>query len=290
MRRFAYEKPGHTGDALSAMGEGAALLAGGTDLLVAMKAGRVAVDRVVDLGGIAGMDRITFGGGIRIGALATIREIECSEELRRRVPLLPEAAATVASVQIRNRATIGGNLCNASPASDMSVALLATGCRVKAISMEGIRTVGIADLFTGPGRTVLGGREILTEVVLPEGIERRKGIFLKLGQRRAMEISIVNMALCAEMEEGSGVCREIRIAMGAVAPTPMRARKAEAYLAGTAPDERRIARAVEIAAEECSPITDLRASADYRRDMVAVLAKRGINALLAGGKVPAGGR
>jgi len=180
----------------------------------------------------------------------------------------------MASPQVRNRGTIAGNICNAVPSADSAPALLTIGARLKLISQKSQRTVGIEDFFTGPSRTALTDEEILAEILLPDMPPNSKGVYLKLTPRRAMDLAIVGVAAVAVPEDG--VCKDIRIALGAVAPTPLRAKKAEEVLKGQKFDDNLIEKAAKTAAGQARPIDDHRASAEYRRDMVEVLVRRAI--------------
>jgi len=252
-------------------------LAGGTDLVLRMKNGLEQPRAVVNLKRLEALRGIALDeeGGLRIGALTPLREVQRSEVLHRRYPAVAHAARVLASEQIRSVATIGGNLCNASPAADMPPPLLVHDAEVRLVSLHGERTLPLAEFFTGPGQTVLRPGELLREVVLPP--PRGEAVYLKLTPRAAMDIAVVGVAVCLAVRDG--VCEHIRIALGAVAPIPLRARRAEAVLQGQALTAERIAQAAEAAADECSPIDDVRASAWYRRRMVQVLTRRALTRL-----------
>ena len=205
-----------------------------------------------------------------------MRDVEISPLIREKIPALSEAAGTLGSIQIRNRATIGGNLCHGSPAADMAAILLAMNCEVKIATGNGAKTIGLDQFFTGPNRTVLKRNEILSQLIIPKEIEQFKGIYLKHGPRKAMDIGIVNIAILLDADAGSGLCNQIMIALGAVAPRPIRAKKAEALLNGNAKlNPEVIQKAAEAAASEATPITDFRASAGYRKDLVKNLVAKG---------------
>ena len=282
MKRFDYIRPGNMDDALAALrtNDDPYLLAGGTDLLVGMKTKAVKPQCLIDLKGIPGLDGIEYDNGFKLGALATVREIEVSALIREKIPALSEAAETLGSIQIRNRATIGGNLCHGSPAADMAVMLLAMDCELSIATQNGIQTIGLDQFFTGPNSTALNRNEVLSQILIPKKIEQFKGIYLKHGPRKAMDIGIVNIAILLDADPGSGFCNRIMIAMGAVAPRPIRAKKAEALLNGGNLTPESIQNAAEAAAGEAMPITDFRASADYRRELVKSLIVKGIQQLL----------
>jgi carbon-monoxide dehydrogenase medium subunit len=283
MKGFDYIRPDSMVDAMAALREkdNPCLLAGGTDLLIGMKTNTVRPRCVIDLKGVPDIDRIEYNGGFKIGALATTRDIEVSPLLREKIPALSEAAATLGSIQIRNRATVGGNLCHGSPAADMAAILLAMDGQAKIVSDNGEKTIGLEQFFTGPNRTALGEHDILAQIVIPEKMAQFKGVYLKHGPRKAMDIGIVNIAIVLDADFKSGMCNQIRVALGAVAPTPIRAKKAEALLNGNELKPDLIDKAAATAAGETNPITDFRASAGYRKDLVKNLVARGIHQILA---------
>jgi carbon-monoxide dehydrogenase medium subunit len=287
MKNFVYLKPSRIEDAISALREydDAYLLAGGTDLLVGMKNKTIEPKHIIALKGIPKIDSIGFETGFKIGSLTTIREIEVSKVVREKIPLLGQAAGNLGSIQVRNQATIGGNLCNASPAADMAIALLAMDSKVRIASINNEKVIGLDQFFTGPGSTVLNRHDILLEIIIPNDIEQFKGIFIKLGNRNAMEIGIVNIAILLDADFKSGMCKDIKIALGAVAPTVIRARKAEEQLKGNTLNPELISEASEVASQETNPISDLRASAEYRKNMVKTLVGRGIREILKSNKV-----
>jgi len=277
--KFNYLAPTTLDEALSLLAQHqgkARVIAGGTDLVPKLKRREIgAPDYVIDLKGIAGLDEIKQDAhGLTIGALVTIGAVETSPQIQQKFGILAQAAQSMASPQVRNRGTIAGNICNAVPSADSAPALLTIGARLKLISQKGQRTVGIEDFFTGPSRTALTDEEILAEILLPDMPPNSKGVYLKLTPRRAMDLAIVGVAAVAVPEDG--VCKDIRIALGAVAPTPLRAKKAEEVLKGQKFDDNLIEKAAKTAAGQARPIDDHRASAEYRRDMVEVLVRRAI--------------
>jgi carbon-monoxide dehydrogenase medium subunit len=281
MKRFAYLRPGNMEDAIAALqaNDEPYLLAGGTDLLIAMKTKTVKPECLIDLKGIPGIDGIEYDNGFKIGALTTVRDIEVSPLIRQKIPVLSEAAETLGSIQIRNRATIGGNLCHGSPAADMAAILLAMNCEVKIVSDNGAKTMGLDPFFIGPNKTVLNRNEVLSQIIIPKEIELFRGVYLKHGPRKAMDIGIVNVAILLDAD-ASGFCNQIMIALGAVAPRPIRAQKAEALLNGNELNPAAIQKAAAAAANETDPITDFRASAGYRKDLVKNLVAKGIHQIL----------
>ena len=267
---------------LSQYGVRAKVFAGGTDLVPKLKRREFGTpEYLIDLKNIPDWDYINYSleSGLKIGPLASIRSIENSPVIKEKFNVLAEAARSMASVQIRNRGTIAGNICNAVPSADSAPALLTLDARLKLVSTKGERTVNINDFFTGPSTTVLKADEILTEIQIPSQPASAGGKYLKLTPRSAMDLAIVGVAI--QILADCGTCNEIRIALGAVSPTPMRAKKAENFLKGQGLTPDLIGKTAEIAGTECSPITDHRASKEYRCEMVKVLTKRAINEAIA---------
>ena len=282
MKPFDYIRPGNMEDAIAALQakDEPYLLAGGTDLLIGMKTNAVKPKCLIDLKGIPGIDCIEYDNGFKLGALTTVRDVEVSPLIREKIPALSEAAASLGSIQIRNRATIGGNLCHGSPAADMAVILLAMNCELQIATGNGAKTMGLDQFFTGPNSTVLNRNEVLAQIIIPKEIEQFKGIYLKHGPRKAMDIGIVNIAILLDADVSSGFCNQIMIALGAVAPRPIRAKKAEALLNANRLTPELIQEAAEAASDEATPISDFRASAGYRRDLVKNLVAKGIDQIL----------
>ncbi len=270
MKRFDYVRPGNMQDAIAALqaNDEPYLLAGGTDLLIGMKTNAVKPKCLIDLKGIPGLDCIEYNNGFKLGTLTTVQDVEASPLIREKIPALSEAAGTLGSIQIRNRATIGGNLCHGSPAADMAAILLAMNCELQIATGNGTKTIGLDQFFTGPNSTVLNRNEVLSQIIIPKEIEQFKGIYLKHGPRKAMDIGIVNIAILLDADVSGGFCNQIMIALGAVAPRPIRAKKAEALLNANRLTPELIQVAAEAASDEATPITDFRASAAYRKELV----------------------
>lgn len=259
----------------------ASILAGGTDLLVKVKEELVEPRYVVNIKRIPGLSYITFDEeGLKIGALTLFRDIARSEILRDKYPALHLAAQKMGSPLIRNLATLGGNLSQSSPSADSAPPLLVYNAQVKLVSSSGERKVPLEDFFLGPGENASTDNEILTEVQVPEPGSQTKSTFMKLSRRKGMDLSIVNAAAFIKPDSSDGACKDIKIALGAVAPVPMRAKKAEQALIGKKLDPASVRKAALIAQEEVSPISDVRASAEYRLDMVRVLTEKVILELL----------
>jgi CO/xanthine dehydrogenase FAD-binding subunit len=279
--RFEYLTPKTIAEALSLLSqykERAKVIAGGTDAVPQLKRREIKVPQyIIDLKGIPGLDYIKYDevGGLALGALATIHAVETSSIIQEKFSILFQAAQSMASPQVRNRGTIVGNICNAVPSADTATALLTLEARLKLISQQGERMINVEEFFTGPNRTVLAAEEILREIQIPGLPPHAKGIYLKLTPRRAMDLAIVGVAVVVIPKDG--LCNDIRIALGAVAPTPIRAKRAESILKGQKFDDKAIKKAAQTAAEESKPIDDHRASAEYRREMVKILTRRAIN-------------
>ncbi len=260
---------------------------GGTDLLIRARGGFVKPQAVVDLKGLPGMREILPGrdGWLIIGAGCTMNQVATHPLVQARYDLLVQACNSVASYQLRNRATIGGNCCNASPAADTAPALYCLEAMAEVYGSQGIRRIPIAQFFVGPGKTALRAGEFLTALHLPPAPASSRGVFNKLGRTKVGDISLVSVAVYRRSDDSPAAAVEWRIALGAVGPTPLRATEAEAALAQDASPEG-IRRAAALAAAAARPIDDIRASAAYRRAMVAVLVRRGAEAVLA--DLPAG--
>jgi carbon-monoxide dehydrogenase medium subunit len=260
-------------------GAGGYFLAGGTDLVIAIKEKGLLPSYVVDLKRIpslVGIRENDSDGSLVIGALTTMRELETSPLITSRFPFLSQSAAEVGSIQIRNRATIGGNIANATPSADVVPALLVLQTQVRISTAKGLQQVPLETVFVGPGKTVMTAGDILTEIIIPPAPANLRGEYIKFSPREMMDLAYVGVAAAIVIEGSDNVCRDARIALGAVSPIPLRARKAEAALMNQPLNEENAERAGEIASAECSPISDVRASAEYRRHMVRVNTKRAI--------------
>ena len=259
-------------------GPGVYFQAGGTDLAIAMKEKGLVPRCIVDLKKISSLYGIREEGDgtLRIGALTTLREVETSGLVLKKYPLLARSAAEVGSIQIRNRATIGGNMANATPSADVAPALLVLEAQARITGLAQERSVPLSEFFVGPGKTVMTqGTEILTELVIPptQGV---RGQYIKFSPREMMDLAYIGVAVALIYVPEDKRCREARIALGAVSPTPIRARRAEAILKDKVLTEDLAKEAGEEASRECKPIGDVRSSADYRRQMVRVNTTRAI--------------
>ena len=256
----------------------ARVIAGGTDLLPKMKRRELTPKYLIDLKGIADLNFINYETkeGLRIGPMTTLSEVGESSIVIKNYPILVETVLQMASIQIRNIGTIGGNLCNAVPSADTAPPLISLEARLKLVSLKGERTILVEDFFKGPDETVLDLLELVAEIQIPPTRPREGGTYLKHTLRRAMDLAIVGVAAYLALDLKEHICRDVRIAMGAVAPIPMRAKKAEEALRGKALGNDLIENAARIASEESRPIDDIRSSAEYRREMVRVLTKKSI--------------
>jgi carbon-monoxide dehydrogenase medium subunit len=280
-----YHRPKRLREALEILGgfkQKCRIVAGGTDLLPALRQGKMTLfepAHVVDISSIPGLKVIAKKGEwIQIGAATPLTEVAQSPVIRESLPMLAEAAGQVGSLQIRNQGTLGGNLCNASPAADTAVSLLALNAKVYLKSMVRERIVSLDEFFVSPGKTILKPGEILTKIQVPVSRSTQSSCFVKLGRRNAFTLSVISVAAVIKTEDGT--FQYVRMALGAVAPTPMRPKKAEEFLTGREVGESVIDQGARIAAEEVSPISDVRASAEYRKDMAHVLTKRALLACL----------
>lgn len=281
LKPFSYFEPAtlrEASDILAEKGSSAYPLAGGTDLLVRMKRGDVKPLALVNLKGIPGLNQIEKepAKGLHIGALAKISTLEHSSWVRSEYPILAEAAGLLGSPSIRNLATLGGNIGRASPASDMVPSLIVLQARAISQGIQGRKELEIESLFTGPGTTILSSGEIITSVFLPNLPARSGAAYFKLGRREGMDCALVGVAVFLTLSEKDHEAQNARVAMAAVAPFPVRPRRVEEVLLSGSLTEDRLREAARVAAEESTPITDMRASASYRKEMVKVLAFRAL--------------
>ena len=287
---FEYQRAASADQALESLGQNDArthILLGGTDLFVQMRAGSITPTEVIDIKHIPDYQAVEFDGqdGLRIGAAATMNAVAEHTDVKTNFPLLVEALQTVASYQLRNRATIGGNLCNASPAADSAPALLVLDASLSLQKAGGQRQLELQKFFKGPGATALAPGEILTHVHVPLPPGDWKGRYLKLGRNTSGDLAIVGVAVLGYPDTKASSGFSFRIALASVAPTPLRVPEAEQMLADTELSDDAIDRAAHIAQELAEPISDARASAEYRRAMVFELtawALKDVRALLMG--------
>ncbi len=283
MRKFDFFSPQSLSEATALLrhyGTQARLLAGGTDLLLRVERRLVEPGVVVDLKRICALRGIKANRkGLTIKAVTLMDEIASSPLVQRRYGMIATGAAAVGSIQTRNRATLGGNLCNASPAADTAPPLMALAARARIASSRREREVPMEEFFLGPGKTCLQPNELLKEIFIPSPARRSGGSFQRC-TRTAMDIALVNCAVFLCLLPRREIIGDIRIALGAVAPTPVRAVRAEDLLKGKGLDSDAIEVAADCAAASVSPIDDVRSSASYRRAMVRVLTRRALEAAL----------
>jgi len=268
-----YYQPDTVEEAVSLLarcGKDAMLLAGGTVLINQMRSRAVAPRHVINISRVAGLDqiRVTEDGALSIGALATLAAVAKADPVRQGWPLLPETILQIGLVQLRNMGTVAGNICRAAPSADSAVALLVLGASVVMSGTKGSRGIPMGEFLAGPRRTMIADSEMVTEIRVPPLPAGAGTAFLKLAMPK------VNAAVL--MVSNKGTCSDARIALGGVAPTPIMVPKAEAMLRGKSPDDKLIDEAGATAAAETSPGTDVRSSADYRRQMSRVLVGRAV--------------
>jgi carbon-monoxide dehydrogenase medium subunit len=282
MKEFDYVRPSSLQEACAALvcdDRSIKPLAGGTDLLVQMREAGLRPRALVSLRDVPGLRfiRLDDDGSLQIGAATTLSAIENSPEVRKHFPAIAEAASFIGSVQVRDRATVGGNLCNAAPSADTAPILIAYGALATISDGINERTVPLEEFFTGPGQTVLDSGELLAAITVPSPSARTFGKYYKTF-RSAMDCCTVGVAVCAVFADGSDALEDVRLVMGAVAPTPMRAPACEGLLRGKTLDDDLIEQVGLQAAKEIRPINDIRASADYRKVLAEVLTKRALSA------------
>jgi len=277
LRHFEYFEPRDVDETLSLLNQwkgDAKIIAGGTDLIPLMRDRLVTPKRVIDINKLSELEFIKeTDEGIDIGALTRLRAIETSPLVRERIPLLAEAAEQVASIQVRNVATIAGNLVNASPAADMAPSLLVHEARVRTRRTEGKREITLSKFFAGVKETVLEKDELVTNIFVPKMLADTGGAFLKVGKRSALIISTASAASAITLIHGKS---KVRVALGSVAPTPVRARKTEDFLESHEISEKTMKEAADLVTNDISPITDHRSTAEYRKEVSKVLTKRAL--------------
>jgi carbon-monoxide dehydrogenase medium subunit len=275
---FAVHEPTTLDEALAVLaqeGDAGAALAGGTDLLLRIRRRTRKYRSVINIKFVPGLDQLSWDArnGLTMGALTTFRAVEINVAVRTHYPALVEAARVVAGVQLRNLATIGGNLGNASPSADSVPPLVALAATVEIASAAGFRVLPVELCLTGPGRTVLAPGEIFSSIRIPAPLRLSGNAYARFSPRSAMDIGIASVAASVTLD-ADGRCMACRIALGAVSPKPLRAAMAEGALEGRRPTPALIETIGQLASEAAQPISDIRGSADYRRAIVRVLAMR----------------
>ena len=274
MKKFEYLRPDSTKETISILsqhGERARILNGGTDLIVEMRDKIIQPEYLVDIKAIPQLNRITYNkqDGLNIGATVTLNEISNSKVVQTHYPILVKACKTVGSYQVRNRATLVGNICNASPAADTAPPLLVLEAKVNIIGPTGEKIVPINQFFTGVKKNILKKGEIVTSITIPPIKGKWVGVYLKQGRKKEVDLATVGVAVVCIRDE-------VRIALGAVAPVPVRAFKTEELLKGKTIDESLLEKAGKSALTEVSPISDIRSSQEYREEIIKVLVRRAI--------------
>ncbi len=277
--RFEYRAPVSLDETLNILetgGPGAKILAGGTDLILQMKYGQVSPSLVVDVKKVPELNRLEWSerGGLHIGAAVPLSSLLTFTAILERYNILAQACSVIGSAQIRNRGTIGGNVCNAAPSADSVPSLMCLGARAVLVSSNETRTIDLNDFFVAPGKTAIGDDELLVEIEVPTPAVPSAGCYLRHTTREEMDIAVVGVASYLTLSPQDNKLKEVRVALGAVAPTPIRAHNAEAFLTGKSVTQDVIEEGAEKTAAEASPISDLRGSAEYRQVLVEVLTRR----------------
>jgi CO/xanthine dehydrogenase FAD-binding subunit len=282
LKTFQYHVPNSLEEAcqlLSEFGNRGKLLAGGTDLLVKMKQKVLEPEHLISIGGIKGLKYIKEdASAIRIGALTELQQVADSEIIRQKAPILADAASKVGSLQVRNRGTLGGNICNASPAADTVPSLLCLDAKVAVRGKSDKREIPLQKFLLGPGKVDLQPGEIVAEVIVAIPPSGTKGIYLKLGRRKGMDLSIVGVASLGRFRGER--FETIRISLASVGPTAIRTTRAERLLMDGPVDPHRVVLGASEAASECRPISDVRGSENYRKEMVRVLVEKAIRSVM----------
>lgn len=279
MKPYTFEKAASLEDAIAARANPHAfVLAGGTDLIAQMKAGHKTPTSVVDIKSVPEMRRLETDAdnALVIGAAVNATTLASNSIVRAHHGAVHDAVQLIGSLQIQNRASLGGNICNAAPSADAVPPLIVDAATALIAGPDGTRTLPLEELFTGPGRTSLAGGELLVSIALPKPAARSASAYLRFTPRREMDIAIVGVAARIDLDANDRISGA-RIALASVAPTPIRAPAAEAALVGAALTPDAFAAAATAAQSDASPISDTRASAEYRRELVAVLTRRALN-------------
>jgi carbon-monoxide dehydrogenase medium subunit len=256
---------------------GSRFIAGGTDLMVQIRGGEIKPSALISLRSIPDLSSIEINGNIRIGAMTTVTDLLYNPDLERQAKLLVDAARRLGSPQIRNVATVGGNLCNCSPCADLALPLLVLEAKARIKSLSGTQDIPLQKFFKGPGKSCLSPGQILTDIFIEPVSIHSKSVFLKKG-RVKMDLAVASVALLLEME--GKTCRKARVAAGSVAPVPLRLHKVEVLLEGKAISPELANQAQRMASESCAPISDIRSTEEYRRQIVGVYVKRGLAQIL----------
>lgn len=283
MEAFDYAAPTTLSEALSLMGNGkrTLLLAGGTDVIVQLREGRRQCDQLIDLKHIPDLMTMVFqgDGSLEIGAAVPLAEIYENQDVRRSLPALVDAATIIGGTAIQSRASLGGNLCNASPAADSSPALMVLGARLQVASPSGSREIPVEEFFAGPGRNTLQAGEMLVKVTVPKQPENSGAYYHRFIPRNEMDIAVASAGVRIALD-GAGNIAEARVALGAVAATPIMVPAAVEALVGKAPNAETFAAAGEAAAAAANPIDDMRGGVAQRKHLAKVLTVRALEGAL----------
>lgn len=252
------------------------VVAGGTDYLVKLKKGLAPADYLINLRGLRELDYIKYDKttGLNIGALTTLETITKSPLVREHCPVLAEAAGMVGTPTIRHQATLGGNLCNAAPSADTVPALIVSGSKATVSGLQGEKGLSLEDLFTGPGQTVIGKDQLLTVIQIPTPVTQSTAVYIKQSRIKGADLALVGVAVLVVLD--GDIFKDVKVALGAVAPIPIRAKKAEVILKGQKLTNDLLEKAGQAAAAECQPIDDCRSSSAYRKKMVALQVQRAL--------------
>ena len=286
MRPFNFVAPRTLDDVLQTMAEareGARALAGGTDLVDQMRVGRKTPEVVVDIKNVPEMQRLEYisGEGLHVGAGVSCTRIAEYAPVAKHYPSIKESCLLIGSVQIQNRASMGGNVCNAAPSADTPPPLLTYGARAIIAGPQGRREVLLEKFFLGPGQTVLRPDELLVEILVPTPEPGSSGHYLRFIPREEMDIAVAGVAAMVVLDPDTRFCTRARIALAAVAPTPVRARTVEGALEGQVLTGELVRQAADLAPQATSPINDIRGSIEYRRELCKVLTRRTLENCLA---------
>ena len=257
----------------------ATLLAGGTDLVVKMKQGSLQPTYLIDLKKIEELKKIQYlpGESLRIGAMATAAVLQTSQVVISRFPAIAQAAGAIGSVQIRNRATVGGNICRAAPSGDFLPILIALGTRLKVAGSGGEKSLLLQDFFLGPGLTKLGPGEMLKEIEVPDPPGYSTAVYMRHSLRETLDLATVGLAVFAAFDPENGICRDVKVVLGSVGPTPLRAIQAEKLLSGHKWSLKLVAEAAKRASEESRPINDVYGESWFKKALVESLARKALS-------------
>jgi carbon-monoxide dehydrogenase medium subunit len=287
LKWFDYASPPSLKEAvelLATHGERARLLAGGTDLLVQMRAGRRTPDVVIDIKNIAELNELTYdaSAGLTLGAAVPCYKVYGNAQVAAAYPALNDVASLIGGTQIQGRASIGGNLCNAAPSADAIPALIALNAKCRIAGPGGERELAVEDVCTAPGKTVLAANEILVSIHLPLPAKSAGARYIRFIPRNEMDIAVAGAGVSVELENGN--FRSARVALASVAPTPLYVKAAGEFLAGKAVSDENIEQAAAIARDAAQPITDMRGTIAYRKHITGVLTRRALHDAVARAK------